>query len=158
MAHIQTQAEWEEEMSKKILTFVWQELYFDLRFLEPALSAFTYKRMDGLLSFATDGMNLYFSAEWLLRVFEKNSAFLNRAYLHTVFHCLFRQLWQVGNRNVRLFNIACDIAVEYTIDSMDKGSTKRILSWIRTQMYDSLKKEETGVSAAILYRRLSTYS
>ena len=158
MAHIQTQAEWEEEMSKKILTFVWQELYFDLRFLEPALSAFTYKRMDGLLSFATDGMNLYFSTEWLLRVFEKNSAFLNRAYLHTVFHCLFRQLWQVGNRNVRLFNIACDIAVEYTIDSMDKGSTKRILSWIRTQMYDSLKKEETGVSAAILYRRLSTYS
>lgn len=158
MAHLQTQTEWEEEMSGKILTFVRRELYLDLRYMEPALSAFTYRKIDGLPAFSTDGVCLYFSAEWVLRVFQKNSGFLNRAYLHTVLHCLFRQLWQMGKRDRRLWNIACDIAVEYTIDSLDKACTKRILSWIRTETYDSLKKEETGISAAIIYRRLDTCS
>ena len=158
MAHVQTEAEWEEEMSEKILTFIRHELYLDLRYMEPALSALTYHKTDGLFTFATDGTCLYFSTEWLLRVFQKNSGYLNRAYLHTIFHCLFRQLWQVGKRDRRLWNIACDIAVEYTIDSLDKPCTKRILSWIRTETYHSLKKEEKGVSAAIIYRRLGTCS
>ena len=37
--HVQTQGEWEEEMSGKILSFLQNELYLDLRFLKPALSA-----------------------------------------------------------------------------------------------------------------------
>ena len=72
MAHKQTQTEWEEEMSKKILTFVRHELYLDLRFMEPALSAFAYRRADGLLTLASNGVCLFFSEEPTLRIFEKN--------------------------------------------------------------------------------------
>ena len=154
MAHRQTQTEWELEMSKKILHFIRHELYLELRYLEPALSALDARRIDGLLTFATDGVCLYFSSEPLLRVFRTNVKFLDRAYLHTVFHCLFRHLWFRGDRNERLWNTACDIAVEYTIDALGTACTKRILSLIRKDVYEKLKKEGQGISAAVIYRFL----
>ena len=89
MAHIQTQAEWEEEMSLKILSFIRNEIYMDLRFLDIALSALTPKADSALKAFATDGTYLYFSTEQLLRVFKVNAGYLDRAYLHTVLHCIF---------------------------------------------------------------------
>lgn len=38
MAHIQTESEWQEEMSAKIVEFVRHELYMELRYLKLALS------------------------------------------------------------------------------------------------------------------------
>ena len=154
MAHIQTQTEWEEEMSVKILTFISHELYLDLRYLKPALSAFSYHRVDGLLTFATDGRVFCFSAEPLLRIFQENDRFLGRAYLHVALHCVFRHLWLMGRREKKLWGLACDIAVEYTIDCLGKASTKRILSWIRKDTYAILNQEKKAVSAAVVYRWL----
>ncbi len=154
MGHIQTQTEWEEEMSGKILTFVHHELYLELRYLAPALSALSYRRYEGLFTFATDGVYLYYAPEPLLRIFKKNAGFLDRAYLHTVLHCLFKHLWMKGRRDGRLWNAACDIAAEFVIDSMDKKCTKRILSWLRKDTYDTLKSKGQGISAAIVYQWL----
>ena len=75
MSHIQTQIEWEEEMSLKILTFIRNEIYMDLRFLDIALSALTPKADPVLKAFATDGAYLYFSTEHLLRVFKTNALY-----------------------------------------------------------------------------------
>lgn len=153
MSHIQTQTEWEEEMSAKILNFVRRELYLEFRYMEMALSAFSYKKIDGLLTFATDGRYLYYSTEPVFRLFEKNTPFLDRAYLHVVFHCIFKHLWIRGSQDQRLWDLACDIAVEYTIDSLHAECTKRILSYIRQQTYELLRAEG-AVSAAMICRLL----
>lgn len=155
--HVQTQGEWEEEMSGKILSFLQNELYLDLRFLKPALSALAPKADSRLHTFGTDGCVLYYSAEQLIRVFQSNSRFLERAYLHTVLHCIFSHLWIAGNRDRRLWNLACDIVTEYTIDRMDKPCTRRILSWSRQKVYAKLKEEQQGISAAVVYRRLGEW-
>lgn len=155
MAHIQTQEEWEAEMAEKILSYVRNELYLELRFMDIAFSALTLKADTSLKTFATDGERLCYSTEQVLRVFEKNAPFLNRAYLHTVLHCIFSHLWIVGNRDRRLWNLACDIAVEYTIDGMGKNCTKRILSFMRQRLYGEIKERQEGVSAAVIYRMLS---
>lgn len=149
----QTQTEWEEEMSLKILRLVHDELYVELRYMGIALSALTPKTDRRLSTIATDGTSLFFSSEQLLRVFKKNPAYLNRLYLHTVLHCIFSHLWISGKRDSFLWGIACDIAVEYTIDFMEKPCTKRIIGWIRQKTYESLKGEG-GVSAAKVYRFL----
>lgn len=158
MSHIQTQIEWEEEMSLKILTFIRNEIYMDLRFLDIALSALTPKADPVLKAFATDGAYLYFSTEHLLRVFKTNAPYLDRAYLHTILHCIFSHLWtapeQQDPERRRRWNLACDIAVEYTIDKMDKPCTRRILSWLRQKIYGELEEQKTGISAAIIYRFL----
>ena len=126
--HKQTQSEWEAEMSKKVLEFVRSELYMDLRFLDIALGTLVYRADENIRSFATDGTYLYFSTEQVLRVFQGNPKYLDRAYLHSVLHCIFFHLWIGGKRDREKWNLACDIAVEYTIDQMDKKWTKSCFS------------------------------
>lgn len=153
--HKQTQSEWEAEMSKKVLEFVRSELYMNLRFLDIALGTLVYRADENIRSFATDGTYLYFSTEQVLRVFQSNPKYLDRAYLHSVLHCIFFHLWIGGKRDREKWNLACDIAVEYTIDQMDKPSTRRILSWQRQTVYEELKQLKSGISAAVIYRYLS---
>lgn len=153
-SHIQTQ--WEEEMSHKILRFVHDELYVELRFMEIALSALLPKADKRITTLATDGSTLFFSTEQLLRLFKKNAKYLNRIYLHSVLHCIFSHLWIGGKRDRFQWGIACDIAVEYTIDYMDKSCTNRILSWIRQRTYEEMEEKKIGISAAQIYRWLST--
>lgn len=152
-----TQREWEEEMSQKVLELVHSEIYMELRFLETALLALKPKEIEGLEAFASDGNYLYFSSHQVLRVFQSNPKYLDRAYLHSVLHCIFAHLWIGGNREPYLWGIACDIAVEYVIDKMGKECTKRILSFRRQQMYQELEKE-SAVSAAVIYRQLHVRS
>lgn len=152
--HIQTQTEWENEMAEKVLDYVKDALYLDFRYMSIALSALVPVSKMELTTMATDGSFVFFSREQMLRLFKKNDRYLNRLYLHTIFHCLFQHLWMRRQREPFLWNLACDIAVEYTIDSLKKDSTKRILSWIRQHTYEELEALQTGVSAAVIYRYL----
>lgn len=155
--HPQTQSEWEEEMSEKILSFLQNEIYLDLRFLKPALSALMPKADSSLQTFGTDGRYLHYSTEQVIRVFKNNGRFLNRAYLHTILHCIFSHLWLAGEREQRLWNLSCDIVVEYTIDKLDKPCTHRILSWLRQEIYQKMEEERQGISAAVVYRQLKEW-
>ena len=153
MSHIQTQNEWETGMGVKVLHFIRNELYMELRFLDVSLSALEWQPENSLTALATDGWNLYYSPEHLLRVFQTNPKFLSRAYLHTVLHCIFSHLWLRGNRESMGWNTACDIAVEYVIDSMEKECTRRPLSWLRKKIYEDMEREKL-LSAAEIYRYL----
>ena len=154
MKQLQTQTEWKTDMSEKVLSLIHSELYLDLRFLELAFSALNPKPHLTLQSFATDGFFLYYSPERLLQVFQSNPKFLNRAMLHSVLHCVFSHLWLCQTDNKFLWNLSCDIAVEYTIDQLGKKSTKRILTLLRQQCYEKLQGMKTGLSAATIYRFL----
>ena len=154
MAHRQTQTEWENEMCLRILDVIRSELYLNFRYMDMALSALTFSANEQIHTLATDGSFLFFSREQILRVYQKNPLFLNRAYLHSVLHCVFRHLWMRGSRKPVLWNLACDIAVEWIIDSFDKTSTRRTLSLRRMKYYEHLKNENIPVTAAAIYRDL----
>ncbi len=151
--HIQTQGEWEEEMARRILDVVRSELYLSLRYMDVALSKMPWAADGQIHTFATDGETLYFSTEQLLRVWRDNPVFCNRAYLHSVLHCVFRHLWLRGNRDKALWDTACDIAVERVIDSLGLPSLKRAPSWTRQKTEKALT-EEGIVSPASVCRWL----
>ena len=153
--HVQTQSEWEADMAEKVLDYVRNEIYMDLRFLDKALSVLVLKSDENISAFATDGSYLSFSPEQVLRVFKTNPKYLDRAYLHSILHCIFFHLWIGGQRDKSRWNLACDIAVEYTIDKMKKPCTSRILTWQRQKLYEELEQEKNGISAAVIYRLLS---
>ncbi len=158
MAHEMTQTEWERMMCEKVFHFVRKELYLDMRYLKIALCALKPKAVEGLNTLACDGVNLCYAPGQVLRVFEENSLFLNRAYLHTVLHCIYRHLWLRGSRDKKLWNLSCDIVAEYTIDSMECPSTKRILSFLRRDLYGELKSGGKGISGAVVYGALKNKS
>lgn len=152
-----SQTAWEQRMSVKILDFIKEEVAAELRFLRIALYRFMPKEDKRLATLATDGENIYYSSLHLLPLFQKNSRYLDRVYLHSVLHCLFSHLWIRGKRNAYLWGIACDIAVEYTIDHMDKECTRRILSLLREQVYGELEASGRSISAAQIYRYLEEF-
>ena len=53
--HVQTDSEWQEEMSQKIIDEIQCELYLDMPFMKLALSALSPKVNEQLYSMATDG-------------------------------------------------------------------------------------------------------
>ena len=115
--HIQTQSEWENEMSVKIINYIKSEIYLDLPYLNLALQALIPAPKEEIQTFATDGNYLFFSCQKLIELFKKNTYFLDRAYLHSILHCIFSHLWIAGERDRIIWGISCDIAVEYVIDN-----------------------------------------
>ena len=152
--HAETQTEWENRMFQKILVFLRDELCIDFPYLERALSALIPEGKENVHAFATEGVYLYYPSAHYLKVFEENEQFLRRAYLHTVFHCLYAHLWQRGNREVKRWNLACDIAVEFIIDGFNKQTTQRLLSWLRQQYYEKMREKKV-ISAAGIYELLA---
>ena len=152
--HAETQTEWENRMFQKILVFLRDELCIDFPYLERALSALIPEGKENVHAFATEGVYLYYPSAHYLKVFEENEQFLRRAYLHTVFHCLYAHLWQRGNREVKRWNLACDIAVEFVIDGFNKQTTQRLLSWLRQQYYEKMREKKV-ISAAGIYELLA---
>ncbi|MCC8097623.1 MAG: metallopeptidase, partial [Eubacterium sp.] len=70
----------------------------------------------------TDGDRIFYSSPLLIEEYKKNSRQLNRTYLHSVFHCLFRHLFnsvKYTEKDQTYWDIACDIAVEYIIDDLN---------------------------------------
>lgn len=150
----QSQWEWQLEMAGEILSLIRSELYLELRFMDVALSALSWEPAEGIDTFGTDGESLYYSMERLLQVYPVNAAFLNRLYLHSILHCIFSHLWLCGSRQRPLWDLACDVMVEYTIDHLNKPSTRRVLSLQRKDLYSRLEGQQMGISAAVIYQYL----
>lgn len=77
--HVQTDSEWQEEMSQKIIDEIQCELYLDMPFMKLALSALSPKVNEQLYSMATDGTYIYYNPIRLIDIFKKNGMYLNRA-------------------------------------------------------------------------------
>ena len=148
--HIETQTEWEGRMGRKIFSYLRDEIYKDLRFMDVALTGLDTVDRQGLVMFGTDGRNLYFGPEHTIELFRKNEQFLKRAYLHSILHCIYGHLWIGGDRDKRIYNISCDIAIEKVLDSINKPCTKRILTLQRKSLYEELNKKDI-VSAGQIY-------
>ena len=150
----ETHEEWQARMGGEGLAVVRSGLYLDFRFLDMALSALSPTPDERCGVLATDGRILCYQPSALLRLYQENPKYLNRLYLHTVFHCIFRHLWTKGRRDKRLWHLACDIAVENVIDGLGRKSVQRPLSYVRQHAYEEIKAEQKVVAAAPTYRWL----
>ena len=135
----ETHEEWQARMGGEVLAVVRSGLYLDFRFLDMALSALSPTPDERCGVLATDGRILCYQPSALLRLYKENPKYLNRLYLHTVFHCIFRHLWTKGRRDKRLWHLACDIAVENVIDGLGRKSVQRPLSYVRQHAYEEIK-------------------
>ena len=139
---IAERAERLQEIGSSILRAARDELYLGMRFLDVALSSFSYQ-MDGQIhGFGTDGRVMYFQPQMLGGLYRENRILVNRGYLHMVFHCIFRHFaWRgaEGRKRAddeitiqeRMRDLSCDIAVEHMIDGMNYRSIRFSRSLLR---------------------------
>lgn len=152
----ETHEEWQARMGAEVLAVTRSGLYLDFRFLDQALAALEPTADERCRTLATDGQILCYQPSALLRLYRENPRYLNRLYLHSVFHCLFRHLWMQGKRDPVLWHVACDIAVENVLDNLHRKSVERPLTYLRRRAYESIAAEGRVVAAAPAYRWLIT--
>lgn len=88
------------------------ELYLSMRFLDVSLSRFFFLPETNITGMGTDGFGIYFYPDALIYLYKKDRIYINRAYLHIVFHCLFGHLTIPKTVDTALWDLAADIAVE----------------------------------------------
>lgn len=83
--------------------------------LDGAFANLTWKAM-GQQGFRVDGDTVWYCPDDLIRLYAQSPNALRRGYLHMLLHCLFLHLY-AGRTDDRLWNLACDIAVEHIIEA-----------------------------------------
>ncbi|MCI8887306.1 MAG: metallopeptidase [Hungatella sp.] len=68
------------------------ELYLNMHFLDISLSSLGFEADPSMKGMGTDGYVIYYAPEVLCRLYQRGRVYVNRAYLHMVFHCLFCHL------------------------------------------------------------------
>ena len=141
-----------DELARNILTMSRNTLLVNLRFLDMALSMFHFTPYQGTVS--TDGKQLFYNPIHILKCFKYEREYSTREYLHMVLHCVFQHMFVGPSIDRRLWNLACDIAVENAISELSVKST--IVKKEADESYEisMLAKKSGGPTAEKLYRYL----
>jgi predicted metal-dependent peptidase len=141
------------EVAMDILRNSRNELYLSMRFLDVALSSLAFVPDEQITVTGTDGSHLYYHPDAMVAVFRRGSVAVNRQYFHSILHCLFSHLWTQKEREEQLWDLACDIAVEYVMDGLNVRVLHRPPSAFRREYYHALRQDGV-VTAERIYRRL----
>ena len=143
------------ELCGEILANSRNELYLKMRFLSEALYALKYLADAQIHPLGTDGDNLFFAPEELIGMFRTDRIQVNRAYMHILMHCLFcHPFVQSGKKDAKdqqtsdgLWDLSCDIAVEYMLDDLYLPCIHVRRSHLRLSVYQELEKKLKVVTA-----------
>lgn len=139
----------------EILSTTRNELYIHMRFLDVALSSFSYVMDPSIDGVATDGRNMFFHPGALGGMYRQNRIFTNRAYLHMVLHCLLHHVTRRKNRQKELWDLSCDIAVESILDHWYLKCIHRPQTRLRKDIYRQLEKQLKVFTAEGIYRQFA---
>lgn len=90
----------------------------------------------------------------MIYLYKKDRIYINRAYLHIVFHCLFGHLTIPKTVDTALWDLAADIAVESIIDGLSVRAVRRYVSPYRKKVYQSLREKMKVLTVAGIYQVL----
>ena len=150
-------------LCEDVLRSVQHELYASMRFLDLAISALLPKPEPELsgqgnrLPFASDGISFFYEPDALLSTYQKSRILVNRVFLHSVLHCIFCHFSGRGDRNERLWDLSCDIAVEHILDSFSDRALHIRPSQIKTECYARLQRDEKNAGAVKVMNAESIY-
>lgn len=146
------------QIGTRILSLCRSELYLSMRYLDLALSALSYDLNLQTRTIATDGVHLFYNPNYLIHSYEEDPIAVNRMYLHIILHCIFRHMTQAEQRDPDDWNLACDIAVESVIDSMEYPCVHRLVTDHRQEYYDSLSLSVLNAEQVYAVLTKMTYS
>lgn len=146
-----------EAVCRAVLVNARNELYLRMRFLDVALSSFVYVMDMDIHKMGTDGFQMRYQPRSLGGLYRTDRIMVNRLYLHTVLHCIFRHLTRRNGRKQWLWDLSCDIAAESIIDSMNHRAVRRAKPWVRQETYGKLRENMKVLTAEKIYGALQEW-
>ena len=108
--------------AKDVMVLARSMLIVRFRFLDIAMSRLEPVPLDGA-TFATDGVRLIYGPKHVLRSFRSDHEKPARDYLHVILHCIFSHMFTGALTDPDLWDLACDIAVESTMNDLGLHAT-----------------------------------
>lgn len=146
------QAKTAMELAKEILNFSRHTLFIHLRFMEAAFVKIVPDHDIDTLTMATDGTYLYYNSAHICRQFRRAKEIPVRDYLHVILHCVFRHIFVSKKIDAKVWDLACDIAVENLINKLNLKcvSCERQIrqAWLLKELEEKLPK----LSAEWIYK------
>ncbi|MDD6325322.1 MAG: VWA-like domain-containing protein [Lachnospiraceae bacterium] len=104
----------QKELAEQILHLTEAKLLTRLRFLSGALTAISYKSSEEDVLFATEKGCIFYNSKQLLKRYQKSPDEVAHALVHSLLHLLMGHPFCHQEKDVRLWNLACDMSVEYS--------------------------------------------
>ena len=142
------------DLGSRILNQSRYELSLSMRHLARALDRLPYEMDFNTQRMGTEGERIHFHPEFIFQLFMESPQKLNRLYMHSLLHCLFRHIFKNEDKKEELWNMACDIHVEYVLDSLDVDLLKRPAGEYRENTFQSLEEKIKTLSAERIYQYL----
>ena len=142
------------DLGSRILNQSRYELSLSMRHLARALDRLPYEMDFNTQRMGTEGERIHFHPEFIFQLFMESPQKLNRLYMHTLLHCLFRHMFKNEDKKEELWNMACDIHVEYVLDSLDVDLLKRPAGEYRENTFQRLEEKIKTLSAERIYQYL----
>ena len=145
------QIEKRNKLAAEVLRLSRNTLLLNLRFLDAALHQLTPYPLENI-TLATEGNYLLYDPAHVLRCYKSGREIPVRDYLHVIFHCVFRHMYVHTLVDRECWDLACDIAAEYTITGLGINAAAAFREKMQAAEYDRLKKEAGQLTAEKLYR------
>lgn len=144
-----------ENIALELIQYVQHSLLLQLRFLDNAIYRLKPKAQPQLSTiFATDGEILWYSPHRVIESFKTDHSKFIRSYLHVMFHCIFHHPFVDRRVNTNVWDVACDIAVEVTIDELNLTILRPENIPPKKKAFNDLQKKVSILTAEKIYRHL----
>lgn len=132
------------ELAREIMRLARSTLLIHMRFMESALVRLAHGDETVTAEMATDGRFLYYNSLHVCRSFKRESSLPARDYMHLTLHCVFRHMFIGKGVNTDLWDLACDIAAESIINSLNikalYASRQEKQGWLIRKLRDELPR------------------
>ena len=139
------------ELARQVLNMSRNQLLVNLRFLDVALSRFVLFVCEEI-PFGTDGRLLFYSPRHILKCYKSEQSVMVRNYLHLLLHAVYRHMFVHTLIDHTIWDLACDIAVEYTINSLGIKATEAEREYKQTAVINELEDKVGRITAERVYR------
>lgn len=137
-------------VARDVLRLSRNTLIVNLRFLDTAISRLQPVPVDNL-TYATDGQHLGYGSRHTLLRFKEESEQPARDYLHIVLHCVFSHMFVSTLIDRKLWDLACDIAVESTITDLGLRAVETSSQAKQASEISKLKSHVNMLTAEKIY-------
>ncbi len=113
-----------QKLARQVLALARDNILISLRFLDVALLRLTWEDKGAIGCMAADGGTVWYDPEYVLRLYQRDSALVARSVLHLLLHCVFSHSFAYDKVEKELWDLAADMAVEGVILEMDLPMTR----------------------------------
>lgn len=141
-----------EKIAAEILQMAKNKLLVNMRFMDLSLNQFKISPKPDLTPFtASDGEIYIYDPEHILKAYVLDENLPIRNFLHTVLHCVFKHFFVNTLVDQKMWNLACDIAVESAINDLDLNYLNIGKAKEQIQFFNLFKKKIQTISAEKIY-------